>query len=155
MNNIWAPWRAEYIVGAKPSGCIFCEAGKSGDKLMITQGSTCLAIMNRFPYTAGHCMIAPLRHIGDLTDLNADESAEMADLCKKLIAALRHTMQPEGFNIGMNIGSAAGAGIADHLHLHIVPRWDGDTNFLPVIGDVHMISQHLETTLAKIKEALA
>jgi ATP adenylyltransferase len=154
MNTIWAPWRAEYIVGSKPSGCIFCDAHNSGDKLLITEGTTCLAIMNRFPYTSGHCLIAPHRHVGDITALSADESAEMDRLMKMLVAAIRKIMKPDGFNIGMNIGSVAGAGIEDHLHLHIVPRWKGDTNFLPVIGEVHLASQHLETTLAKIKESL-
>jgi len=154
MNTIWAPWRAEYIVGAKPEGCIFCDAHKAGDKLLITQSATCLAIMNRFPYTSGHCMIAPKRHLGDVTALSADESAEMDHLMKALVTAIRKIMNPEGFNIGMNIGSVAGAGIEDHVHLHIVPRWKGDTNFLPVIGEVRLVSQHLETTLAKIKEAL-
>lgn len=155
MNTIWAPWRSEYIVGDKPEGCIFCDAHKAGDKLLITQGETCLAIMNRFPYTSGHCMIAPLRHIGDVTALSTEESAEMHRLMKKLVAAIRTIMHPDGFNIGMNIGAVAGAGIEDHLHLHIVPRWKGDTNFLPVLAEVRLVSQHLETTLAKIKEALA
>ena len=155
MNTIWAPWRSEYIVGDKPEGCIFCDAHKAGDKLLITQGETCLAIMNRFPYTSGHCMIAPLHHIGDVTALSTEESAEMHRLMKKLVAAIRTIMHPDGFNIGMNIGAVAGAGIEDHLHLHIVPRWKGDTNFLPVLAEVRLVSQHLETTLAKIKEALA
>lgn len=155
MNTIWAPWRSEYIVGDKPEGCIFCDARKAGDKLLITEGETCLAIMNRFPYTSGHCMIAPIRHIGDVTALSTDESTEMHRLMKNLVAAIRRIMNPDGFNIGMNIGAAAGAGIEDHLHLHIVPRWKGDTNFLPVLSEVRLVSQHLETTLAKIKEALA
>ncbi len=155
MNTIWAPWRSEYIVGTKPEGCIFCAAHKEGDKLLITGGQSCLAIMNRFPYTSGHCMIAPIRHIGDVTALSAEESAEMDRLMKALVAAIRKVMNPDGFNIGMNIGAAAGAGIEDHLHLHIVPRWKGDTNFLPVLGEVRLVSQHLETTLERIKEALA
>ena len=104
MNTIWAPWRAEYIVGAKPEGCIFCDAYKTDDKLLITQGATCLAIMNRFPYTSGHCMIAPKRHLGDVTALSAEESAEMDRLMKALVTAIRKIMNPDGFNIGMNIG---------------------------------------------------
>lgn len=154
MNNIWAPWRAEYILGTKPNGCVFCDAHQSEDKLIITTGATCFAIMNRYPYTTGHCLVAPFRHIGDITALTAEESAEMHALAKTLVTALRECMQPQGFNIGMNLGAIAGAGVEDHVHLHIVPRWKGDTNFMPVLADVHMVSEHMETTLQKIKRAL-
>lgn len=154
MNTIWAPWRAEYILGTKPTDCVLCEVLKNADKSIITQGATCFAIMNRFPYTTGHCLIAPNRHVGDLTALTDQESGEMQALLQALVGAIRTSMQPDGFNIGMNIGAVAGAGVEDHLHLHIVPRWKGDTNFMPVLADVHMISEHMDTTLAKIKEAL-
>lgn len=154
MNNIWAPWRAEYILGTKPNGCVFCDARRTEDKLIITTGATCFAIMNRYPYTTGHCLIAPFRHIGDITALTAEESAEMHALAKTLVTAMRECMQPQGFNIGMNLGAVAGAGVEDHVHLHIVPRWKGDTNFMPVLADVHMVSEHMEITLQKIKRAL-
>lgn len=154
MNDIWSPWRAEYITGPKGGGCIFCNALKEGDGLLIKKTSTCFAIMNRFPYTAGHCMVAPLRHTGDINDLGADEGADIFALVKELTAAIKETMKPEGFNIGINMGAVAGAGVADHLHVHIVPRWSGDMNFMPVLSDVHIISEHIEKTLAKIKGAL-
>lgn len=155
MNNIWAPWRTEYVKAPKSSdGCIFCEAPEKADPLMIVSGSTCYAIMNRYPYAAGHCLVLPYRHANDLTVLNSSERSELLDLTVRLEEALRATLKPSGFNIGFNIGSDAGAGCAGHLHLHIVPRWPGDTNFMPVLADVHMISEHIEATCARIKAAL-
>ncbi|OPZ60291.1 MAG: AP-4-A phosphorylase [Deltaproteobacteria bacterium ADurb.Bin510] len=155
MNNIWAPWRTEYVKAPKSNdGCIFCDAPNLADPLMIVSGSTCYAIMNRYPYAAGHCMVLPYRHAGDLTELEVSERAELLDLAARLEEALRTALKPTGFNIGFNIGSDAGAGFAGHLHLHIVPRWPGDTNFMPVLADVHMISEHIEATCARIKAAL-
>jgi ATP adenylyltransferase len=155
MSNIWAPWRAEYILGPKSNGCLFCDAPKSDDPLIIERAEHCFAIMNRFPYTAGHCMVSPFRHTGDISDLDSEESSAMFDLVKKIVCAMKTTMKPEGFNIGINMGTSAGAGIADHVHIHIVPRWIGDTNFMPVLGEVHMVSEHILNTLAKIKGALS
>jgi len=155
MNNIWAPWRTEYVKAPKSKqACIFCQAPELADPLMIVSGSTCYAIMNRYPYAAGHCMVLPYRHAGDLTELDSHERAELLDLAARLEEALRTALKPSGFNIGFNIGSDAGAGFAGHLHLHIVPRWPGDTNFMPVLADVHMISEHIEATCARIKAAL-
>lgn len=151
MNNIWAPWRVEYITAPKGPSCILCTAPKKGDHLILTEGTLCFAIMNRFPYTTGHCMVAPYRHIGDLTEITTEEFAEIMSMVKAIISAIRSSIKPQGFNIGCNIGLVAGAGIADHVHMHIVPRWNGDTNFMPVLGDVHIISEHIEKTLAKIK----
>jgi ATP adenylyltransferase len=118
---------------------------------MLNSGKLCFSIMNRFPYTAGHCMVAPYRHIGDFIELSNEEISEIMAMTQSIIKATRLAMNPEGFNIGFNMGAVAGAGIVDHLHMHIVPRWKGDTNFMPVIGDVHIISEHIENTRDKIK----
>ncbi len=155
MNNIWAPCRGEYILAPKQEGCLFCNAMKEGHNLLIKKSGSSFAIMNRFPYNAGHCMVAPVRHTGDINDLSDEEGADMFGLVKELTAAIKKTMRPEGFNIGINMGAAAGAGIADHIHVHIVPRWNGDTNFMPVLSEVHIVSEHIENTLAKIKGALS
>lgn len=154
MNDIWAPWRGEYVGSPKADGCIFCSAPQHDDPLIITADEHCYAIMNRFPYTAGHCMVVPFRHVSDLSDLTGEEAASLTRLTQMLVKAIRSTMTPDGFNVGCNIGAAAGAGYADHLHMHIVPRWNGDTNFMPVIGKVHTISEHIESTRSKIRQAL-
>ena len=154
MNNIWAPWRIEYITSPKDLSCVFCAAPEAKDKLIITSGRLCFAIMNLFPYTTGHCMVAPYRHIGDLTELSAEELSEIMTMTQSILAAIKPALKPEGFNVGFNLGDVAGAGIADHLHIHIVPRWKGDTNFMPVLGDTHIISEHIENTRDKIKRNL-
>jgi ATP adenylyltransferase len=154
MNNIWAPWRMEYVMTPKESTCIFCAAPDNQDPLILKKEQTCFAIMNRFPYTTGHCMVAPYRHVGDLDDVDEKEFFEIMSLVKVLVSSVRKAMNPQGFNIGCNIGSVSGAGVADHLHIHIVPRWHGDTNFMPVLGDVHIISEHIEKTRDKIMRNL-
>lgn len=155
MNVIWAPWRADYITRPKDSSCVLCTAPKNDDPLILKKGHTCFAIMNRFPYTAGHSLVAPFRHVGDLTELDTEEVSEIMALVRDIMSATRRAMSPAGFNIGCNIGAVAGAGIADHFHMHIVPRWDGDINFMPVLSDVHIISEHIEKTRAKIAENLS
>lgn len=154
MNNIWAPWRIEYITSPKNSSCIFCSESPEQSRLIITKGRLCFAVMNRFPYTAGHCMVVPYRHVGDITELNPDELTEIMTLSQSIVIAMRTSLNPDGFNLGFNIGTAAGAGIDDHVHMHIVPRWKGDTNFMPVISDVHIISEHIDDTCKKIRENL-
>lgn len=154
MNNIWAPWRVDYITAPKGNTCIFCSDARERDQLILTSGSLCFAIMNRFPYTTGHCMVVPCRHVGDITELNTEETAEIMAMAQSIIKAMRAALNPDGFNVGFNLGPAAGAGVADHLHMHIVPRWKGDTNFMPVLADVHVISEHIEKTMDKIKEKL-
>ena len=154
MSNLWAPWRMEYITKPKDKSCIFCTAPKEGDGFILTSGKRCFSIMNRFPYTSGHCMVAPYRHVSDLTDLNPEELSEMMTMTQEILAAIRTTMNPEGFNVGCNLGTVAGAGIADHIHMHIVPRWKGDTNFMPVLGSVHVISEYITCTRDKIRENL-
>jgi ATP adenylyltransferase len=154
MKDLWAPWRIEYIQGPKPGACVFCEALTHDDPLVLKRGQGCFAIMNRFPYTAGHCMVLPDRHVGDLADLEPGEISAIMSLVGELMAAIRATMNPEGFNVGCNIGKVAGAGIAEHFHMHVVPRWNGDTNFMPVLDDVHIISEHIMKTRDKIAKAL-
>jgi ATP adenylyltransferase len=154
MNNLWAPWRIEYITSPKDRSCIFCTAPEAKDKLILTSGRLCFAIMNRFPYTTGHCMIAPYRHIGDLTEVSAEELSEIMTMTQSILAAMKPALEPQGFNVGFNLGDVAGAGIADHLHMHIVPRWRGDTNFMPVLGETHIISDHIDNTRDKIMRNL-
>ncbi len=155
MKDIWAPWRIEYITSPKASSCVFCEAPKNDDPLILAKEQYCFAIMNRFPYTAGHCMVVPYRHVGDLVEMNDDELRQAYGLVQKLVSAIRAAMKAEGFNIGCNIGAVAGAGIADHFHMHVVPRWNGDTNFMPVLGEVGVISEHILKTRDKIARYLA
>nr|MDO8118740.1 HIT domain-containing protein [Candidatus Sigynarchaeota archaeon] len=154
MNDIWAPWRADYITRPKDSSCILCTAPKNGDSLILKKGRECYAIMNRFPYTAGHVLVAPYRHVGDLTALSPEETSEIMSMVKDIMAATRKAMNPAGFNVGCNIGTVAGAGIADHFHMHIVPRWNGDTNFMPVLDQTRVISEALASTYSKIKQAI-
>jgi ATP adenylyltransferase len=155
MNSIWSPWRADYVQGPRKDGCLFCDAPRQAGGLLIKESGLSFAIMNRFPYIAGHCMVAPVRHTGDIDDLNDAEVADIFRLVQQLTSAIKKSMRPEGFNIGINMGAVAGAGLADHLHVHIVPRWKGDTNFMPVLSDVHIVSEHIEKTLAKIKGAIS
>lgn len=144
----------EYITAPKEGACIFCTAPTDGDGLILAKGERCFAIMNRYPYTTGHCMVAPYRHVGDLALLEPGELSEMMSLVQRVITAVRASMRPDGFNVGCNLGAMAGAGIADHMHMHVVPRWNGDTNFMPVLSDVHVISEHIERTCEKIRENL-
>jgi ATP adenylyltransferase len=141
-------------VGAKPDGCVFCACAKPGcdeEARVLYRGKHAFVIMNAFPYSNGHLLIPPYRHIGDISELTDEESLEIMQLTQKCCAALREACRPDGFNIGINAGTAAGAGIADHIHLHIVPRWNGDTNFMPVFADVKVIPEALETTYNKLK----
>jgi ATP adenylyltransferase len=155
---LWAPWRIEYITGKKPEGCVFCAAARGEGEdaaLVLERGERCFTMLNAFPYASGHAMVLPDRHIAGLLDLEQDEVNELMDLTRRVVRALTAVMSPEGFNIGLNIGEAAGAGIAEHLHLHIVPRWTGDTNFMPVLADTHVLPQALEATRDAVRAALA
>jgi ATP adenylyltransferase len=150
MNRpLWAPWRIDYIRGEKAGECFLCRifADKNDrENLLLYRGKTCAVVMNRYPYNSGHLMITPIRHIAELGDLTPEESLEMTALTARAIATLRETMNPQGFNIGYNLGEAAGAGLKDHLHQHIVPRWVGDTNFMPVLGGPRVMPETLEAT---------
>jgi ATP adenylyltransferase len=149
MEKLWAPWRIEYILQPKAEGCIFCSkpAEKNDQKnLIVHRGEFCFVIMNYYPYNNGHLMVIPYRHIAGMEELTSEENMEMMKLLPLSIKALKNSMHPDGFNIGMNLGKVAGAGVKDHLHFHVVPRWDGDTNFMPVTGHSKVISQALEET---------
>lgn len=154
MERLWAPWRLEYITGERIDGCIFCIfPGEDDDRKnrVLARGKSAFVIMNTFPYSNGHLLIVPYRHVSDLTELTGDESLEVMQLVQRSLSVLKQAFAPDGFNIGVNQGTAAGAGIADHIHVHIVPRWNGDTNFMPVFADVKVIPEALEMTYDKLK----
>jgi ATP adenylyltransferase len=156
MKALWAPWRLKYIIGDKEEGCIFCKKPKEGndkDNLILYTGETSFIIMNRYPYSNGHLMTVPYKHTNNFSDLTREEKLELMDLTAKCIDILQ-VIKPEGFNIGMNLGKTGGAGIDDHLHFHIVPRWSGDTNFMPVIGDVRVMPEYLEDTYETLSRHL-
>jgi len=146
MEVLWAPWRMTYIARAREArGCIFCAAtaGDPRERLLLGTTADSMVMLNRFPYQNGHLMVAPRRHTADLPGLPAAEHADLAETLRRALASLDAAVHPEGFNVGMNLGACAGAGVADHLHWHIVPRWSGDTNFMPALADVRVIPQHL------------
>jgi ATP adenylyltransferase len=146
MKALWAPWRMKYIASGMEDGCFVCRAFEGDDdreNLVLKRGETCGVMMNRYPYSNGHLMICPYRHVGDIVDLNGGEREESMDLLAQSVKALRAVMQPQGFNVGINLGAVAGASLVEHVHTHVVPRWEGDTNFMPVIGDVKIIPQAL------------
>lgn len=156
MKVLWAPWRLKYITGDKEEGCIFCKKPKEGndkDNLILYTGETSFIIMNRYPYSNGHLMTVPYKHTNNFSDLTPDERLELMDLTAKCLDILQ-VIKPEGFNIGMNLGRTGGAGIDDHLHFHIVPRWSGDTNFMPVIGDIRVMPEYLEDTYETLSKHL-
>lgn len=158
MERIWAPWRQSYVSNSKPhTSCIFCPdpAGKDDrGRLILARSTFSLLMLNRYPYTGGHLMVAPLRHTADLDDLADAEMLDLMHLLAKGRALLRRVANPDGFNVGLNLGKAAGAGVEDHLHIHIVPRWNGDSNFMTVVGDVRVIPQGLSETYERFSTAL-
>jgi len=148
---LWAPWRLEYVEHADELGrCIFCDPEPD---LLVHEGQHALVVMNKFPYSSGHLLVAPRRHIGDFGALTNDEALAVHELAARGIAALRREYSPGGFNLGWNVGRVAGAGIEDHLHLHVVPRWNGDTSFMPVLGDVKVLPEHLLVTARRVRQA--
>lgn len=146
MEAIYAPWRSEYIRGKKPDGCIFCKSSLRSDEFVLFEGKTCFVMMNRYPYSCGHLMVIPDRHLSNVHDLTPDEKLEMFNLLDLSVRVLDETMKPGGFNIGINLGKVAGAGVDDHLHAHVVPRWSGDTNFMTVVGESRVVSEDLTET---------
>ncbi len=149
MERLWAPWRIEYILNKKSEGCIFClypQQTDDRDSLILHRSPRAFVMLNRYPYTNGHLLVAPYRHISDLNDLAAEELLELMTTVRLCCTVLQEKAAPQGFNIGMNLGKAAGAGVDDHLHLHIVPRWNGDTNFMSVIDDVRVMPENLLAT---------
>lgn len=158
MDFLWTPWRYKYIASAgKNDGCIFCDALKVGDEKaqIILRGKLNFVILNKFPYTTGHVMVVPYAHVADLAAADAEALAEMMRLAQRLQTALQKTYRPEGFNIGMNLGRAAGAGILGHLHLHVLPRWAGDANFMTVVGETRIEPEELGTTYDRLLAALS
>lgn len=144
----------QYIVGPKPDECVFClpvDAGQDRERLVLHRGTTAFVIMNKFPYNSGHLLVTPFRHTSEYCDLTKEESSEIFLLSQVCVAALQKVSSPKGFNLGFNLGEAAGAGVKGHLHMHVVPRWNGDSSFIAVLDDVRTISESLESTWGKIK----
>jgi ATP adenylyltransferase len=157
VKQLWAPWRLEYIQSAdEQPGCFLCAASADGDDeelLVVHRGERAVVLLNRFPYSPGHVMVAPHRHGIEFEELEDAEALEVHRLAGTAVAALRETTSPDGFNLGWNLGRAAGAGVVDHVHLHVVPRWSGDTNFMPVLADVKVMPEHLAVTRRKLADA--
>ncbi|GAB4247792.1 MAG: HIT domain-containing protein [Thermoleophilia bacterium] len=158
MKQLWAPWRMRYIKSEKPGGCIFCDKPAAGDDQanhIVWRGEKAFVLLNAYPYNNGHLMVAPYAHIGELESLPADTLAEIMNLCQDAVRALKRDFNAEGINVGLNLGAAAGAGVKDHLHFHLVPRWVGDTNFMPVTADVRIIPQSLDHAWSLLHKAFA
>ena len=154
MERLWAPWRMAYVEVSTPSGCIFCEKPleeKDTENLILHRGTTAFVMLNAFPYNNGHLMIVPNRHVGTLAATTADERAELMRLTRHAEIALTEAYAPQGINVGMNLGRPAGAGIVDHLHVHLVPRWTGDTNFMSVVGNVRVLPEELGETAKRLR----
>jgi ATP adenylyltransferase len=155
MRRLWAPWRLDYIKKEREVGCLFCrmalEKNDAGN-LFLCRGRLAFAVLNRFPYGSGHLMVVPKRHCTEIEMLTEAEFREMGRLVKQSVSAVKRSLGPEGFNIGINLGTAGGAGM-DHLHIHVVPRWVGDTNFMPILGEAKVMPAYLEESLAQIRAA--
>ena len=157
MDRLWAPWRMNYIMGEKEPGCIFCDKFKEerdSENLILHRGQRAYIILNLYPYNNGHLMVVPYHHVYTTTELDNDTLLEILSLTNLCIKLLDQVMHPQGYNLGFNIGQAGGAGIREHIHLHVVPRWDGDTNFMPVLAETRVMPEMMETTFKKLKEAL-
>lgn len=156
MERLWAPWRLEYVESADESGgCFLCEYppdGKDAERLILRRGEHAFVILNAFPYSSGHLMVAPYRHVADLDALTAQEALDAWALVNQSVRALKRAYEPHGFNIGVNLGRVAGAGLDTHVHIHIVPRWNGDTNFMPVIADTRVLPASLRATYDRLVE---
>jgi ATP adenylyltransferase len=155
METMWAPWRIEYILGDKEAGCIFCKALDEQDDLTLYKGKTTMVVMNKYPYNNGHLLVSPNRHISGLDQLGREEMGDLLMMVEKSIAIVKKVMKPDGFNVGLNLGKVAGAGVEEHLHFHIVPRWFGDVNALSVFADVRVIPEHLKSTFNNLKPHFA
>jgi len=158
MKVLWAPWRMVHIGGPKEPGCIFCNKPEAADRrqaLVLHVAEHGSVMLNKFPYANGHLMVAPRRHTADMGELTPSEYGGLSDLLRATVAVVKEEFQPEGMNVGMNLGAAGGAGIADHMHWHIVPRWLGDTNFMPLIGEVRVMPEHLEAVFDRLAPRFA
>ena len=157
MQQLWAPWRLEYVTNADDQpGCVFCLAAAAGsdeEALVVRRGGRAFVLLNKYPYASGHLMAAPYRHVGELGGLSDEEALELHRLAAIAVDVLARTMQPQGYNLGWNLGRIAGAGVVDHVHQHVVPRWAGDTNFMPVLADVKVMPEHLDETRRRLVAA--
>lgn len=154
MKTLWAPWRIEYILGPKPDECIFCipeDTSEDEERLILYRGEQSFVIMNKFPYNNGHLMVTPYRHVHTLAELTPEQSHEVMDLVKECTRILQTLFTPDGLNIGLNIGDAAGAGIEEHLHFHLVPRWSGDHSFMAIFGETMVVPEHIQSTYNRLK----
>lgn len=157
MKHLWSPWRLEYLTAQEAEECVFCSAAEGEDdreKLVLLRGERAFLILNRYPYNNGHLLVVPYAHVPSLEDLDTPTLTEMMVLVNRGLRALRAAMNPDGFNLGANLGKVAGAGVADHVHIHLVPRWSGDTNFMPVVGEMRVIPQTWLQTYDDLKAAL-
>ena len=154
MNHIWSPWRMEYIERSKEEGCVFCLAQEMEDStqnLIAFRGEYAYVILNRYPYTSGHLLVIPFAHQAHLENLDPPTRAEMMELTTRCVVVLRKIYRPEAFNVGVNLGESAGAGVKSHVHIHIVPRWQGDTNFMTVVGEARVLPEALERTYERVR----
>lgn len=151
MKTMWAPWRMEYILSDKEEGCIFCEALSEQGETMLFKGRATMVMMNKYPYINGHLLVAPTRHLATLDQLTKSEMGDLLLTVEQSVGVLKKEMNPDGFNVGLNLGRVAGAGVEEHLHFHIVPRWFGDTNALTVFADVRVIPEHIKATYNNLK----
>src|SRR5437764_15214700 len=157
MDYLWTPWRYAYVTAGEVSGCVFCDAVKAGDDArthIVYRGQQCCVILNTYPYTPGHVMIVPYAHLDELRKLPVEAAHEMMALSQRMESVLRELYHPDGINLGMNIGKAAGAGIARHIHMHILPRWVADANFVSVVGETRVLPETLEVTWARMRKAM-
>jgi ATP adenylyltransferase len=158
VNHLWAPWRMGYVTAEQPEGCIFCTKPAANDdeaNWILYRGESVFIMLNTFPYNTGHLLVAPFRHLGDALDMTPQESGEILYGIRIAIEVLRSSLSPQGFNIGVNMGQVAGAGYADHVHVHVVPRWAGDTNFMAVTADTRVVPEALADTYRRLREQLA
>lgn len=160
MEQLWAPWRMPYIEGSEPQpGCLFCRVAEQTEEdesnYVLYRGDRCLVMLNLYPYNSGHVMVAPYQHTGRFDELRPEVGAALFASAQLAVRALTDVLHPDGFNMGINQGEVAGAGIADHIHLHVVPRWGGDTNFMPVLADAKVMPELLTATAAKLRPAFS
>ena len=158
MRQLWAPWRVDFIKGPKATGCFFCEAAvaaadRNAELHVLARTDRSLVILNRYPYNNGHLLVAPRAHVASFDRLDRESAIDLTLLTQRALRALQAALEPDGFNLGVNQGKVAGAGVADHVHQHLVPRWEGDTNFMPVVADVKVMNEHLDASYRTIREA--
>ncbi|MGB9920612.1 MAG: HIT family protein [Moorellales bacterium] len=156
MERLWAPWRGEYVGKEQPAGCVLCQKPKEADdegNYLLARGRFAYVLLNLYPYNNGHLMVAPYRHVGELEDLGPEEWQEITALLTRAVKCLKAVYRPHGFNLGVNLGRVAGAGIPGHLHWHVVPRWEGDANFMPVVGQTKVLPESLDSTYARLRSA--